>query len=248
MLNSGRLMAPDTEPSPNTGTGTEPVKATITIGGKEFTPAQAESAISLYNSLSDPDTGREIVETLAKRLGLIKDGHITEPEGKVKGKLEGKITKQLKQKLGKDYEKFSELVGPALDEAIGDLIAEHRGSVTEELSQQQWSAGVDRFLESHDFPEGVEGKMKELIDEAPPNTKSKSFDQQKYLSRMYKNACEELEISVPRAKSKRSNDDEGEEGMPPKVRVIERPSPKSGSDRLDQIVEDAMNGRMYKRG
>lgn len=254
-LSAGVLMIPENEMGGGTGTGTgtgtetPAAKTTITIGGKEYTPEQAQAAISLHNALSDEDTGKEIVTQLAQRLGLLnKDGDLKDgkntPESREK--LEGKIHKTLKSKLGKEYAAFADLVGPALDEAVNELLGEVRGTVEKTVTDQTWSDGVNKFLESHTLTDEIQDKMKELVEEAPPNVKNKNFDQQKYLGRVYKQAIEELGVEAPKAPRKSRADDEGDDEGRPKIVVRERPTMASNEDRLDRIVEDSMKGIRYR--
>lgn len=179
-------------------------KGKLKIGNFEIDAKSAESAIQLYRALQDPETGAEIVESLARRAGLLdKKGNLEDTSQSDK-KIEGKIKKALKAKLGKDYEQFSELVGDVLDEAVKEYVDEIKESGSRESRANSWNSQVEKFLEDHVLTEDIEDKMKELMDEAPPNTKSSNFDPQRYLRRMYKNALEDLEIEEPEPPKKKS--------------------------------------------
>lgn len=198
-----------------------------------------KSARSLYKALKDPETSSEVIETLARRAGLLdKKGGNTETKKEVKDEL-GRITKKFKSGLGKDFEGFSDKVGPLLDEAIKEYMEEHFGKASAKSSEAKWEGEIEKFQESHELTRKVEKKMQELMEDAPPNIKKDGFKAQTYLNRMYKSALEELgeEAPAPKKKSK-DNDDDNESG------IIERKRPAGLT--TEQAVEAAMRGIRYK--
>lgn len=214
-------------------------KSKITINGEEIDVNRAASALSLYKALEDPDTANEIVETLARRAGLLdKDDEAVTNRKKTEKAMEGLLTKTLKNKLGKDYDKFSDIMGPALEEALETMLNEKFGEQESRSTANSWETGVNKFMESHTLTTEIEDKMKELMEEAPPNPKSKTFNQQRYLSRMYNAAIEDLEIETPPVRASRVNKSDVPD-------FTMRPAPKNLS--LDAAIEAATKGVRFKR-
>ena len=230
---------------PKTTPVDEPKSTKIKVGSKEYESKDLESATTLYEALQDETTGREIIETLARRAGLLKEDLKPKP-GESGKKAESRIGKALKAKLGKDYEKFSDTVGPALDDIIQEMITEATGSLRGETTQDKWETSVDSFIKGHETTKEIENTMMELIQEAPPNFGRKGFDAEKYLARIYKNACEELgeEPKTKEAKGKRTRGRQAdiEDEFPD---VIERDAPKNAT--VDDAINAAMKGIRFKR-
>ncbi len=221
----------------------EPKGTKFKIGDEEVEEKTLSSAYSLFKALQDPETGREIIETLARKSGLLDEVKPKDKED-VKDKLEGKITKYLKAKLGKDFEKFSDSVGPVMDQAIKEYLDEHSSKFESASTGRTWESNVDKFMEEHTLTTEVEDVMKELISDSPPNLKKQGFDAQKYLARMYKNAIEELGIEEPKSKkSGKSKSSHSEDDETPDFVV--RPMPKNVS--LDDAVEAAAKGIRFSR-
>lgn len=226
------------------GGGNDKTPTKVTINGKEIDIDRAASALSLYNALEDPDTAGEIVETLARRAGLLnKEGDTELTEKQTKKAMEGLLTKTLKNKLGKDYDKFSDIMGPALEEALETMLAEKFGEQEQRSSVTSWEGGVNKFMESHTLTAEIETKMQELMEEAPPNPKSKTFNQQRYLSRMYEAAINDLDIEAPApVRSARNNGRNDRDDAP---EFVVRPSPKNVD--LDAAVEAATKNIRFRR-
>lgn len=234
----------------NTGVGSgdtkeEPVVSNkIKIGTKEYDPDHASSALSLYEALQDPETGREIIETLAKRAGILdKTGDIKVKPGETKGEAESRAAKFLKKRLGADYTKFSDSIGPALDDLIAEVLDERFGAAEAATTKTNWDKAVDAFNDDYVLTEEIETTMKELMEDSPPNFNRKGFKADRYLGRIYKSACEELGVEAktnrPAARSRsRSNDDE----LPD---FVVRDAPKNVS--IDDAVEAAMKGIKFNR-
>lgn len=202
---------------------------------------ELKSATSLYKALKDPDTANEIIESLARRAGLLdRKGDLVNEDGKnkkdIKEKAQDKIHKALRTKLGKDYEKFSDTIGPILDEAIQDYLKEHITKVDSKTNESKWSDAVDTFMEGREIPKKVENKMQELMEEAPPNFSGKTFNAKRYLERMYKNALEDLDMEAP------DKNKEEEIKLPGNFRVVKRPEKVS----TDDAIEAAMKGIRFK--
>lgn len=217
---------------------------TFNINGKEVSIETATSAFNLYQSLQDPEVGKEIVGTLAERMGLLKANG--EPRKDAEAKVEGKITKMLRAKFGKDGEKFVDMAGPAIDEAISEYFAEFKESQTNEVGANTWDSAVDTFMEDHTVTTEIQTAMQDVIKEmggVPKGLKGKAA--QTYLTRMYKLAIEEAGIEPPneQPKSRGRNRRAAEDDLPD-FREIAAPK---GVPSLDQILEDAMAGRRYKR-
>lgn len=193
---------------------------------------ELKSATSLYKALKDPETANEIIESLARRAGLIdKKGDLKDDKKDIKN-VDGKIHKVLKAKLGKDYEKFSDTIGPLLDEAVREYLNEHTSKITATSEAEKWSNAVDNFIENREMPKKVEAKMQELIEEAPPNMGSKTFNAKRYLERMWKAALSELDMPVP-------GKDETDEikDFPKNFKVIARPEKVSTDDAIDYAMK-----------
>lgn len=212
----------------------------LKIGGKDVSPADAEAAINLYKAMQDPETSQLIIENLAAKAGFVKNGAITEKGGKTEDKLEGRIHKLMKSKLGKDYEKFSDVIGPLLDEGIAEYVAELKEGIEERSSAGGWQGEVEKFTETHTLTDEVEGKMEELIKRnggIPKGLKGKAA--QEYLTDHYEMAVRKLGIEPPKRKSSR---DRSAIDEIPEFREIARPKNPS----LDQIIEDSMKGIRYR--
>jgi uncharacterized protein YjgD (DUF1641 family) len=203
----------------------------------DLSPEEVTSARSLFKALKDPDTAQEIIETLAKRSGILdKKG---EPKGTEKQteKALGKITKALQSKLGKDFDKFSGTVGPALDEAIEELLEEKFGRSEDNTVSEKWSESVDSFMETHQFTsKKVQTKMEQLVDRNPPNVKSKGFKAKEYLEDMWELAHARLNIELPTT--------EKEKEKPLLDNTVERERPAKVS--LSDAIDFAMKGIRLK--
>ena len=215
-------------------------KSKKTEGDDGWDAEELASAKSLFKALKDPDTSREIIETLAKRIGLLdKDEENKESKKETKKTLEGRVTKIFKSKLGKDYEKFSDTIGPLLDDAIREYLDEHFEKTSSASRANSWEEAVDKFTENHEMNKKIENKMTELMEEAPPNTGKKGFNAQKYLERMWKNALEELDMEVPQKSKRRGGDDD---------EIIReftvRPAPTNRT--VDDAIDAAMKGIRWK--
>lgn len=194
------------------------------------------SAVSLYKALRDPDTANELIENLARRAGLLdKKGDLKDDKPVTKTEL-GRITKKLKAALGKDYDTFSDKVGPLLDDAITEYLEEHGGKVESRRSGDKWENEVEKFTETHELTTKIEDAMKDIMKHSPPNFKSEGFSAQKYLSRMYKLALEELGEKPPKDKKSESRNDF------PDFEV--RNAPKVIT--LDDAIDAAMKGIRFK--
>lgn len=223
------------------GEGSRPAGSPVPklqINGKEVDPETASSALSLYNALRDPDTSTELVENLARRMGLLDKKGELKPEV-TEQKLQGRIHKAFRSKLGADYEKFADIVGPLLDSTIEEMFAEKLGEVENKGRSTSWASSVDNFADSHELTPDIERKMRELMEDAPPNIRGATFKADKYLSRMYNSAVDELGIEKPRTKSRRRNEDEDDA---PEFVVREKPKNIGISD----AVEAALKGIRFK--
>lgn len=238
------------EPEGSGGSGKEPKELKsdkVKIGDKEYDPKSVESALSLYNALQDEDTGTEIIETLAKRAGLLdRDGKpkVEKKDGESDKKVESRFAKKLLAKLGKDYSKFAEEVGPVFDEAVKEYLDEHTSKAEGGSRQEKWDTAVDSFMEDHETNEEIQDKMRELIEESPFNWGRKGADPKKYLARMYNQAVSELEEESkpkPRRGSRsRKTDDQDE--LPD---IVYRDAPKGVS--LDDAIDAALKGIRFRR-
>ena len=81
--------------------------------------------------------------------------------------------------------------------------------------------------------------MKELIDEDPPSIGAKNFNAQRYLNRMFKDACEELGVE-PESSKKESK--KKEESTPDFVEKVMK-----GKVTLDDAIDLAMKGILIKK-
>lgn len=246
--NLSTLRGPAGEDGAEGGGGDEKKVSTKTkIGDNEYENKDLESSISLYKALQDPETGKEIIETLARKAGLLdKEGDVKVKPNETQKQAESRVAKALKAKLGKDYEKFADSVGPAFDEIIEDMLNERLGARDQQNTAKTWSDAVDKFNDSYELTPDIEEAMQEIMAEAPPNFKSDKFNPQRYLTRIYKNAVEELGAAIKPKKgtsrstrsSTRGNDDELPE-------IIVRDAPKNVS--IDDAVEAAMKGIRFRR-
>lgn len=232
------------------GGGDDKSVKTVNINGKDVDIATLSSAMNLHNALADPEVGKEIIEQLARRTGLLDKNDDVKPNITEK-QLEGKVQKLLKQKFGKDYEKFADTLGPALDEAIQSYLEEHAASVKGDSAAEGWSGAVERFTDTHQLTPEVEREMEKIITRngGRPNLKGK--EALEYLSDMY-------ELAVKKTGGRVINDDDnndtdlddkdnrparrGRRNERPDFREVARPKNPS----LDDIVEAAMRGQRFK--
>jgi hypothetical protein len=219
----------------------EPKNTKLKIGSKEYEPKSAEAAMSLYEALQDEDTGKEIIETLARRAGLLDKKDLEPKKDETKKEAESRVAKALKKKLGKDYEKFSDAVGPAFDEILEEILNERFMERDSNNQTKSWSDNVDTFISNHEFTPEIETAMKEYIDDSPPNVGRKGFDAQRYLNRVYKAACEELEVE-PKEKGSKKKRGDSTEDLPD---FVIRDAPKNAT--LDDAVEAAIKGIRFKK-
>lgn len=181
---------------------------TFNINGKEVDPATAAAALNLYNSLADPETGREIIEQLARRTGILgEDGKA--PTVKEQKVLEGKFTKMMKTKLGKDYDKFSDALGPVFDEAMESMVADLKADLTGTSEASTWETVVDDFFESTRTTPELEAEMQRLIKRnggRPAGLKGKAAKE--YLQDFYELAAHKLDINLRTMRKTSSDDDD----------------------------------------
>jgi hypothetical protein len=243
------------------GGGGAPVKQTLTINGKEVTLANATAALNLYEALADKEAGPELIEQLARRSGILKDGE--KPTSKTADKIEGRITKILKSKLGKDYEQFADTLGPIIDEGIQEYLNEHKTNTENASSSSNWDDAVDTFKEDYDMTPEIESKMESIIKRnggVPKGLKGKAA--QEYLSDMYELAVKKLggkvvEKGKALRGSRPTDDDDSDDEPTPAPRRRQRraideipdfreePRPK-GALTIDQIVDAAARGIRFK--
>lgn len=219
---------------------------------EEYDVKDLKSAISLYKALQDESTGREIIQTLAQRAGLLdKSGEVKKKPGESDKAAESRVAAALKKKLGKEYSQFADSVGPAFDEILDEMLAEKLGADKGERAQEKWEAAVDKFNSEYETTSEIEEAMKELIEEAPPNFSRKGFDPARYLARMYKAACEDLD-EQPKIKTNRRGKGETARGRNSGAAesdgapdIVIRDAPKGVT--LEDAVEAAMKGIRFKR-
>lgn len=232
------------------GSGGETPK-TVNINGKDVDIATLSSAMNLHNALADPEVGKEIIEQLARRTGLLDKNDDVKPNVTEK-QLEGKVQKLLKQKFGKDYEKFADTLGPALDEAIQSYLEEHAAKVSGASAADSWSGAVEAFTENHQLTPEVEREMEKIITRngGRPNLKGK--EALEYLSDMYELAVKKTGGRVINDDDDTDSDDKDDKDNAPRrrTRKSERPDfrevarPKNPS--IDDIVDAAMRGQRFK--
>lgn len=236
------------EPKTNPTTETE-VPNKVKLGTKEYNINEAESAMNLYNSLKDENTGKEIIEQLARKIGLLdkKDEPIKKP-GETDAAAERRFQKTLKAKLGPDFAKFADMVGPVLDDVIEEMFEEHRTSLEGTSDASTWEDETDRFIEGHEINDDIQNKMMEIIKRdggVPKGLKGKKA--QEYLDDKYVLAIHRLGLELkddgegPKAhvgrRSRRALDEI------PEFREEKRPK---GPLTIDQIVDAASRGIRFK--
>lgn len=220
-------------------------KNTVTINGKEVDMATLASAHNLYESLSDPTVGKEIITQLARRTGILNDENLTTTPKAAEKQLEGKLTKMLKTKFGKDYDKFSDTLGPVLEDAMKEFMDEYKSESRATAAEGAWGNAVENFTETHHITDAISSQMEKLIIRnggRPANLSGKESSE--YLEDMYNLAVsklgidpEELEPKTSRrGQSRKTNDDL------PEFREERRPSKVLT---LDEIVDAAARGIKY---
>jgi len=248
----GPFRAPEDEvPSGGTGTGTGTegeVPKVFKIAGKDIPVETLEASLNLYNSMSDPELSKEIIGTLADRMGLLnKDGKLKGDREAAGDKIETRFQKLLKTKLGKDYEKFADTLGPLLDEGIQEYLNEHKSNTDGARSGEAWADAVDRFTGTHQLTPEVSAEMERIIKRngGRPDVKGKAALE--YLDDMYSLAVRKLGGVVQEDVDDRSDDDEEDERPAPRrrrpaFRYVQRPA----NPTIDQIVDAAMKGQRFK--
>lgn len=231
-----------------TGKGaTEPT--TYKINGKDVSIEALSQAINLQNALTDPDIGPTIIEKLAEQSGLLnKEGNLKGTVKETERKLEGKLTKLFKAKLGKDFEKFSDTVGPLMDEAIEQYLEEHKTTVERSSGEASWDAAVEQFTESVTLTPDIETMMTNLIKRngGRPNLKGKEAVE--WMHDMYELAVHKLGIEPPDSEAPSRNRSSKSERRSrrdevPEYREVDRPK---GPLTIDQIVDAAMRGQRFR--
>lgn len=220
-----------------------PKSTKLKVGDREYEPADVESAVSLFNALRDPETGMEIVETMARKAGLLdKKGEVNKD---LSDKKKESLSKKVLQKaLGKDYEQFADKVGPAFDEIIESYLDQKFGDMESTNSKSSWESHVDKFQETHTLTKEIEDTMRELMADSPPATKRDGFNAQKYLTRMYNMAISELDIEPPKSKGKGSSKQSKSEDGDDLPEIVFRDRPKNAT--IQDAVEAAMKGIRFK--
>jgi chorismate mutase len=221
------------------------IEKTFNINGKEVSPEVAASALNLYNALGDPETSSVLIRTLAERAGILKeDGEIKGDKNKAADKMEGRITRILKSKLGKDYEKFSDTLGPLIDEGIQEYLEEHMSKIGDTQAAGSWADAVDNFTETHTLTDDISSKMTEIINRSGGRPNLKGKEATEYLNDMYELAVHKLGIEPPdnpketrKGRNRRAIDDM------PEFREERRPK---GPMSIDDAVEAAMRGVRFK--
>lgn len=227
------------------GSGSEDSAAsTLKLDGKEVSMDKLRSALSLHDALSDETTGKEIIGTLAERMGLLrKDGELKDPKT-AEAKLEGRVQRMLKTKFGKDYEKFADTLGPVMDEAIQEYLQEAIGNATANGEAVGWEGEVEKFTESHTLNAQIEQKMEQLITRnggVPKGLRGKAA--QEYLTDMYELAAHRLGVSPPEAERSSRRRSRSEDEIP-EFREVARPK---GPLSIDDIVEAASKGIRFRQ-
>ena len=226
------------------GGGTTPLTS-FKIGGKEVSVEDATTAVNLFNALNDPNIGIDVITSLASKAGILdKKGDLNVTESRAEKILEGKVTKMLRTKLGKDYEKFADSVGPALDEAIQSYLEDHKVSTETRTAETAWGTAVESFTDSHATTPTIERQMTNLIQRnggVPAHLSIK--EAKEYLEDMYELAIHKLGIELPdnpkesKPRSRRGVDDV------PEFREEARPK---GRVSIDDAVEAAIRGVRFR--
>lgn len=240
-----REEAPDGEAGGGGAAGGEvEIPKSFRVAGKNVDAATVEAALNLHNALADESIGPTIIEELARRSGILdKKGDLKISETAAANKLEGRMHKLLKGKLGKDYEKFADIMGPIMDEGIQEYLEEHRGSVETSRGESAWQSEVERFTDTHTITDDIGAKMQQLIERngGVPALKGSKASQE-YLDDMYEMAVKKLGIQIPdnpreRGRNRRDQDDA------PEFREVARPK---GVVSIDDIVDAAMRGQRFR--
>lgn len=240
------LRFPETEGGGGGGDKTpeSEVPKTFKIGNKEIAISELESAHSLYSALQDKDTATEIIGTLARRAGLIKD--IKEADTpKEKKIIEGKITKLIKSKLGKDGTQFADTIGSLLDEAVQEYLEEHSTKIGEASHATGWEGEIETFVETHELTDEIDTEMRRLITRnggVPRGLKGKAA--QEFLDDMFELAVHKLGDGEekPRKGVQSTRNRRSEVDDLPEFREVARPKTVS----VDDAVEAAMRGIKFK--
>lgn len=206
---------------------------------------EQQAAVSLYQALQDPETSSTVIEHLARKAGLLTEDKNKGGDDKKDDKKKSFSAAKLKAKLGKDYEKFADAIGPAFDDIIEERLAELTTRNTQQRETDRWTAEVDKFMGSYELTEEIESAMKDLMADSPPAVNREGFNAQRYLTRMYNQACAELDIEPKKAKGKgkRSRAEDIDDAELPDIREVEAPKSVSISDAVDA----ALKGIRFKR-
>jgi hypothetical protein len=216
----------------------------VKIGSKEYEISDIEQSLNLSKALSDPDTGREIIEQLARRTGLIKDsGEVVKKKGESEAAAERRVQKTLKAKLGKDFEIFADKFGPVMDDILEEMFEEHKTSFETAAGTTGWEGEVERFTEDVELTEEIETEMQRLIKRnggAPKGLKGKAA--QEYLKDMFDLASHKLGVETPEPKERGRRPRRGIDEIP-EFREEKRPK---GVMTTEQAVDAAMRGIRFR--
>jgi hypothetical protein len=141
--------------------------------------------------------------------------------------------------LGSEFEGFADKVGPAFDKIIQTYLDQKFGETRAASSQEAWTANVDKFMEEYVLTPDIETVMSEMMADSPPNVQRPGFNAQRYLTRIYNNATEELGLQPRRKTSKKS---ESRDEVPDfRVEI----APKTIS--VEAAVDAALKGIRFKK-
>lgn len=163
----------------------------------ELSADEITGAKSLFKLLKNESTRENTLRILAKQAGILQDPPETKQE-EVRARKDLKAT--LQDKLGKDWEFFSEKFGPALDdyikESIAEVRSEHQTDRQANEARQVRSEIVEVTAKLNSETKGdyakMEGVMSKLAEQILPGPNTST---EQYMRLLYKAAISDQKVS-----------------------------------------------------
>lgn len=220
-----------------------------------LTPDQVNRAKKFYKTLMDPQQGRQVLRAMAERAGLLT----AETKQEVKEAKKDFIS-LLKDRLGEQASNYDHLFPllqevsshfeGSLQEVVEDLRNEILLDRQERMKESFWG-NYNRFLTINKVTEVEAGVMARVMEDIPP---SPGVDLQKYLSRLLKNARNDIKEAADQKQIKnRQTTNLGKRvktlsgGGEPEIPLTKGGKPKTMD--LDEAIQAALaDSRVRRKG
>lgn len=183
---------------------TEEVKEELKVA--QLTPEQ-ETAISLFNSLKNPESAGATLKQLAELAGL---DLVKKEDQKL---LKKDIKTLVKERLGEDNSILAESLGPLLDEILKETIEDHLKPLKDErlkekeaeFTSQIEATFKDLETESKGLSTKLEKQMLELMEQFSPGPKTSPSTYIKHIYKLAKSQYDDAESIKAKNKKQAEN-------------------------------------------